>query len=342
MKLTMWAFLKGQFAKLPPVAEADLTGKTVIILGANTGLGFEAVKHFAGMNPARLILACRSQSRGQAAMDKLKADTGYKNAELWLVDLADFASVKQFADKFEKDGGRLDIFVENAGVNSDKYEATKDGYEVSFQVNCLSTPLAGLLLLPHMLRTAREHSTVPRLVVVASEVHYFTDIPKSVREGDNILATLGSAEYCTPATMQDRYMVTKLLNVFFVRALNARLGAAPLIVNAINPGLCHSELGRTMTGVKAFLFGILSSILAFTAEEGSRQLVWGAIGLPDSADKLRGEYINQCTVEEPSDFVISPEGTKVQDRIWDELIAMLGKEDPRVLSVVDKYLSPSA
>ncbi|KAJ6526936.1 hypothetical protein DFH09DRAFT_1414619 [Mycena vulgaris] len=313
MKLTMWAFLKGQFAKLPPVAEADLTGKTVIVLGANTTSG---------------------SRRGQAAMDKLKADTGYKNAELWLVDLADFASVKQFADKFEKDGGRLNIFVENAGVNSDKYEATKDGYEDS-----LVAPW--LLLLPHMLRTAREHSTVPRLVVVASEAHNFTDIPKSVREGDNILATLGSAEYCTAATMQDRYMVTKLLNVLNVRALKARLGAAPLIVSAINPGLCHSELGRAMTGVKGFLFSILSSIFAFTAEEGSRQLVWGAVGLPDSADKLRGEYINQCTVEEPSDFVISPEGAKVQDRIWDELIAMLGKEDPRVLSVVNKYLFPS-
>ncbi|KAJ6526942.1 hypothetical protein DFH09DRAFT_935822 [Mycena vulgaris] len=340
MKLTIWAGIKGQFAKLPPVAKADLTGKTVIVLGANTGLGFEAVKHFAGMNPGRLILACRSQTKGQAAMEKLKADTGYRSAELWIVDLADFASVKRFADKFEQDGGRLDILVENAGVNIDKYGATKDGWEVSFQVNSLSTPLVGLLLLPHMMRTAQEHSTVPRIVVVSSDLHYFISIPQSICEGGNILAVLGSADYCTPAKMQTQYMVTKLLNVLFIRALNARLGASPLIVNTVNPGFCHSELARDMSPVKMFFSSIVKRIFAFTTEEGSRQLVWGAVGLPQSPNKLRGEYISQSTVEEPSDFVISAEGGKAQDQIWDELVEMLGKVDPRVLSAVATHLSP--
>jgi NAD(P)-dependent dehydrogenase (short-subunit alcohol dehydrogenase family) len=54
------------------------------------------------------------------------------NAELWIVDLADFESVKQFADKFEQDGGRLDILVENAAIVTDKYEPTKDGWETAF------------------------------------------------------------------------------------------------------------------------------------------------------------------------------------------------------------------
>ena len=53
----------------PPVAQADLTGKTVVVIGANTGLGYEATKHFATMNPQRLILACRSQQRGAAAVE---------------------------------------------------------------------------------------------------------------------------------------------------------------------------------------------------------------------------------------------------------------------------------
>jgi retinol dehydrogenase-12 len=69
MKQTPWSIVKGQFATLPPVAKADLSGKTVIVLGANTGLGFEAVKHFASMKPGRLIMACRSESRGQAALE---------------------------------------------------------------------------------------------------------------------------------------------------------------------------------------------------------------------------------------------------------------------------------
>jgi len=59
-----------QFATIPTVANADLTGKTVIVVGANTGLGFEASKHFATMNPERLILACRSSERGGAAVQR--------------------------------------------------------------------------------------------------------------------------------------------------------------------------------------------------------------------------------------------------------------------------------
>jgi NAD(P)-dependent dehydrogenase (short-subunit alcohol dehydrogenase family) len=61
----------------------------------------------------------------------LKAATGYSKAELWIIDLADFESVKQFADKFERDGGRLDILVENAALATFDYDATKDGWEAS-------------------------------------------------------------------------------------------------------------------------------------------------------------------------------------------------------------------
>ncbi|KAJ7466923.1 hypothetical protein FB451DRAFT_1483837 [Mycena latifolia] len=342
MQLSLWALIKGQFAKLPPVAKADLTGKTVIVLGANTGLGFEAAKHFARMGAGRVILACRSQSRGQAALERLRAETGSKNVELWIVDLADFASVKRFADKFEQDGGRLDILVENAAIATLKHDPTKDGWETALQVNCISTPLVAFLLLPHMMRTAQTYNTVPRIAVVASEVHYFTKIPKKICDGpDGILATLGSTAFCTPKVMRSYYMLTKLLNVLFVRAVNARLEPdAPLIITAINPGFCISELRRGISGFMVFISSIMERILAFTTEEGSRQLVFGAVGHPENPDALRGAYINQCRVEEPSDFAISPLGQKAQDRVWDELVEILGKVDPRVLQTVDQYLTP--
>lgn len=127
----------------------------------------------------------------------VKRETGYQNAELWSLDLADFAPVRSFADKFEQDGGRLDVLVENAAVTKMDYEATKDGWEMTLQVNFLSTALVALLLLPRMLQTAREHATAPRIVVVTSELHHFGVIPKEVFEKGNVLTTIGSAEYCT-------------------------------------------------------------------------------------------------------------------------------------------------
>jgi retinol dehydrogenase-12 len=67
-QLTFLNFLRDQFWKVRPVAHVDLTGKTVAVVGANVGLGFEATKHFASMNPKRLVLGCRSKEKGQAAV----------------------------------------------------------------------------------------------------------------------------------------------------------------------------------------------------------------------------------------------------------------------------------
>jgi retinol dehydrogenase 12 len=68
MQPTILDFIKDQFWTVEPVVHADLTGKTIVIIGANVGLGFEAAKHFASMNPKRLVLGCRSQEKGQAAV----------------------------------------------------------------------------------------------------------------------------------------------------------------------------------------------------------------------------------------------------------------------------------
>ena len=71
MQLSLWALIKDQWTTVPPVAKADLKDKTVIVTGANVGLGFEAAKHFARMNPGKLILACRNKEKGEAAVNGL-------------------------------------------------------------------------------------------------------------------------------------------------------------------------------------------------------------------------------------------------------------------------------
>jgi hypothetical protein len=87
-------------------------------------------------------------------------------------------------------------------------------------------------------------------------------------------------------------------------------------VDAVAPGFCVSELRRDLAGGFKYMVKLMEWILALTTEEGSRRLVWAAIGLPNAEDTLRGQYINCCTVEEPSDFVIGAEGHKVQEDLW--------------------------
>ncbi|KAJ7453066.1 hypothetical protein B0H11DRAFT_1927217 [Mycena galericulata] len=347
--MTFWKTIKDQWSTQPPVLKADLSEKTIIVLGANVGIGFEAAKHFAAMNPARLILACRSQSKGQVAVEKLKAATGCATAELWIIDLANFESVKQFASKFEQDVGRLDILVENAAVANFKFEPTTDGWETSLQVNHLSTSLLALLLLPSMVNTAVRYGTLPRLVVVSSGPHHWPTIDKSLRENPEIIKTMGDAEYCTsPGGMRRRYPITKLLNIFFVRALNARLpSSTPLIVNTVSPGYCYSDLRRNFTGMLAIVDFLMELFLAFPAEVGARRLVYAALGQADQPDKLRGEYIAGAyiagsRVTELGDFILSPEGSKTEDLVWEDTLDILNKVDSRVKGIAAEYLSPVA
>jgi len=169
-------------------------------------------------------------------------------------------------------------------------------------------------------------------------MHYWADAEQKAIDSPNYLKTLGSKEYCTPKVMKNRYPLSKLLNVLFVRALSSRLPAeAPTVItNTINPGFCYSEIRRNLTGFVTILIRLMEKMLAFTTEEGSRQLVYGAL----AEDKdINGGYVSGSRVLEPSDFVISEKGKKLQDRVWDELVEILSEVDPRVQLVVKEYLS---
>ncbi|KAF8235600.1 short-chain dehydrogenase [Tricholoma matsutake] len=342
-RLTILEFIYGQLAKVPPVVTVDLTGKTVMVVGANTGLGFEASKHFARMNPARLVLTARSPSKGRAAVERIKQETGCQSVELGNLDLSRFSSVKEFADKFLKDDGRLDILVQNAAVSPAGYEESSDGWESALQVNNLSQSLLVLLLLPRMIHTSKQYSTTPRIVVVSSEAHFFATLPQSVLESAKILETVGSKEYCTmPGVMRSRYNLTKLLNMCFVLALSERLSSVSThtpIVNGVNPGYCYSELRRNLGLIVSVFDWMMEKALARTSEEGGRQLVWAAVGGEGNEDETRGAYISACRVEEPSDILLGEEGQKLQNGVWEDMLRILVEVDPRVQEVVDQYLT---
>jgi retinol dehydrogenase 12 len=107
-----------------------------------------------------------------------------------------------------------------------------------------------------------------------------------------------------------------VLNVFFARGLSERLRDKSLIVNAVNPGLCHSELTRNATGIGAMVVWLIKKLLARTTEEGGRQLIWACIGGKDNIDQLHGAYISSMRIQEPSDSVVSEEGKRAQAKLW--------------------------
>lgn len=323
---TMPSFLYSQlFARLQLV-EHDLSGQTVIVTGANVGLGKEAARHLAGMSPSRLILAVRNLAKGKEAADDVITTTGNKNVEVWQLDLSSFASVKAFAQKVHSDLTRLDILIENAGIAAGEWRRTDDGHESTLQVNGISTALLALLILPKMRETVKTFQTKARIVIVGSEVHYWA---KTVEmQSASPITQLNKEEAFVP---DDRYRVSKLLSLFIARALGESLTNSSvaedqsITVNCVNPGLCHSELARDAGW---FLY-IMKLLLARTTEYGARNLVWAALFEQD----VQGEYISDCAIHEPSDFAISSAGQDAQKNVWKDFESIFAKVAPEANGV---------
>jgi retinol dehydrogenase-12 len=122
--------------KTLPLAHKDLTGRTVIVTGANVGLGLETARYFYGMNPARLILAVRDISKGETAKQSILDTASNSNGsnssklEVWQLDLSSFDSVKRFAKRCNEELERLDILLNNAAIVPSQFSLTDDGYEL--------------------------------------------------------------------------------------------------------------------------------------------------------------------------------------------------------------------
>ena len=149
------------------VSKETCSGKTYIVTGANTGLGFEAAKHLVALGSAKVILAVRNVSSGETAKADIEADTGVSNvAEVWKLDLASYDSVKSFASKAAA-LDRLDAVIENAGVAMAE-RVMAEGHLLAVTVNIYSTFLLAVLLLPKLRDTSRKFGTQPHLSIVGS------------------------------------------------------------------------------------------------------------------------------------------------------------------------------
>src|SRR5690606_38283768 len=147
------------------VRNIDLRGRTAIITGATSGIGMETARALAAAG-AEVIMPSRNIEFGSAVADRLITDTGNGKIRIYEMDLADFDSVRRFADNFLSDYGRLDILVNNAGIMAHPLARTEQGFEMHLAVNYL-----GHFLLTASLASALAAAGDCRVVSLSASAH---------------------------------------------------------------------------------------------------------------------------------------------------------------------------
>ncbi|KAI9889742.1 MAG: hypothetical protein M1814_005041 [Vezdaea aestivalis] len=322
---TLWS----TFFVTPKYPTKKHTGEVIIVTGSNVGLGLEAARHFVRLRAAKVILACRSTTKAEAAKKDIEdSEKSLGVVETWSLDLASYESVKQFAKKCES-LPRLDAVVENAALASFEYSAAEE-HEATITINVISTFLLGLLLLPKLRETAIKFNITPRLSIVTSDMINFTKFEE--RKKPEIFKALDVND---KRLMQDRYGVSKLLEVFAIQSLAPLLSASKkpsLILNGTNPGFTYSALRRNMEisigSIGRLFLQFFEFIAARKTEVGSRTLV-AAI---DAGEESHGKYMNDGIVARLPPIIDSPEGREVQGKVWSELSAILTEIQPGILN----------
>jgi len=216
----------------PDLLATDLSGRTFIVTGGNSGIGFVTVQQLATQG-AHVILACRRPDDGERARREIMAASPRGTVEVATLDLADLASVRAFASAFLARGAPLHGLVNNAGVMNTPAGRTKDGFETQLGTNHLGHYLLTELLLP-----ALRESAPSRVVNVSSCFHDramgregridFDDLHFERRKYDGWTA----------------YAQSKLANLLHARALATRLAGTGITVASVHPGWVRTNLMR--------------------------------------------------------------------------------------------------
>ncbi|XP_013881680.1 dehydrogenase/reductase SDR family member 13 [Austrofundulus limnaeus] len=264
-------------------SKVKLHGKTVIVTGSNTGIGKTTAIDLA-QRGARVILACRSKQRGEAALQEVRRESGSNQVVFMQLDLGSLKSVRSFAETFLKSEPRLDILINNAGVYMQG--RTEDGFGLMFGVNHL-----GHFLLTNLLLDRLKECGPSRIVNVSSLAHNFGKIDFDCLNSHKTLR-IGTSN--TEAFKI--YSDSKLCNVLFTHELAKRLQGTSVTCYSLHPGAITTELTRNASFFSKIILQPVKLFLFKNVVQGSQTTLHCA--LQEGIEHLSGRYFSNCTVRE--------------------------------------------
>jgi len=282
-----------------------MKNKTVIITGANKGIGKEATKQIAKLG-AKVYMACRSLDSANQVRDEIVQETGNQNVFVKYLDLASVESINNFAEQFKKEESKLDVLINNAGLWTKTKKLTDINVEETFVVNVLGHQLLTQLLLDEL-----KNAAPSRIINTASHFAGGLDIDDINFDKRNYNETLA-------------YKQTKQANRMLTREWARRLEKDNVSVYSLTPGFIpDTELFREQNVVGKFLLKVFALIEGRTIQEGADTIVWLA-----SADKINGSnggFYNQrkeekCKFNNPAD----------EKKLWDKCEEFLNSEKTKI------------
>ncbi|EED13107.1 short-chain dehydrogenase, putative [Talaromyces stipitatus ATCC 10500] len=332
-------------ARDPPAEPTQsFHGKTVLVTGCNTGVGYQAALKIAALNPKRLILGTRTLAKGEATRDKILAQTPSLSRsviDIFEIEYTSFRSVIGFAEAIKDSTSALDCVLLSAGLINPSYVATsEDGvgtWDMAIKVNVLSTALLAIELLPLLRRTS---GSILEFVgstgycnVTSQQIRPVLDRTTNSMSTEDVdaLKFFNDEKRWNP---EGSYCEAKLLLMFVLQGLVESLGGSqgrlsPLkgeiqrdsgpIILACCPNQTKTDLGRNFpVGMKVFMF-FWNSVFARTAEQGSRTLVSGLT----LGEEANGRMWSNDRFDDRSPNITASEWEGLQKVVWKEIVQVL-------------------
>lgn len=296
------------------LAGVDLSGKSVLITGGTSGLGAETARAMAAKG-AEVTITARTEAKGQATVDQIKASTG-KTVSVEGLELGSTSSIRAFAERINSGDRKIDLLINNAGIMACPESTTKDGFEMQFGTNHLGHFLMTCLIAPSL-------ADGGRVVVLSSSAHQMSDVMF-----DDIDMKKGGYD------RWKSYGQSKTANALFAVELNKRLAARDIEVFSVHPGVIGTGLTKHLR-IRDFLMFIplilTGAVKRKSVAAGAATQCFAATA-PEIAGH-GGSFLADCKIAEISSekkrdmtvvwpYAIDPEAA---EKLWSMSEDMLGE-----------------
>jgi NAD(P)-dependent dehydrogenase (short-subunit alcohol dehydrogenase family) len=331
--LELMRMFKNKWITPPQPTTESYSGRTILVTGATSGIGKEAVYKFAALGASKVIIAARDSKKGESTRAELAKRLGRDDQlEVWELDMMSYSSVVAFAERAH-DLEHLDIAILNAGLRRASYHVGEQGWEEDLQVNTLSSVLLGILLLPKLKQSKQHTGKIPILEFVNSGIHQSAVVPLDVRQEPSILEYYNKREQFKEG---NQYKYSKVFLMYSTNKLASKISSADVIITSICPGVVKTDLGRDRFFPGVF---VLAAVIVFLIMKSPSQGANLILSGTTQGEAVHGRFWKSDKIQPIPLALAGTEMKELGDRIWNEIIEVLKKEVSNFSKALDAALN---